>query len=130
MMVDRFGNRSARRYVCRMRPLLLSLFLVACAGPGQDTLAKTPTATTRRTPSLAPPSNNADKDRYQLNEQFEEMRDAQQAHREASHESAPPPPAPVPAATGSGAPGSPAPGATPPVKKRGPAEQAPPSPTK
>jgi hypothetical protein len=103
-----------------MRPFFLSLFLVACAGPGQDTLAKTPTATTRRTPSLAPPSNNADKDRYQLNEQFEEMRDAEQAHREASHESAPPP-APVPAATGSGAPGSP----TPPVKKRGPAEQAP-----
>jgi len=101
-----------------MRAALVCSFLVACGGPSRSTLAETPTATTRRAPSLAPPASTDDKDRYQLNQQFEDMRDSQQAHREAAHQDA----APAPGA-GSAAPGA-APGATPPVK-RGVAEQAP-----
>jgi hypothetical protein len=98
-----------------MRTLLL-LALVACAGPSQQKLADTPTATTKRPSPVAPPASDNDKDRYQMDRQLEDARDAQQAHREAS-EPAPPPGAPV-------KPSTPAP----PVK-RGPVEQAPPPPT-
>jgi hypothetical protein len=104
-----------------MRTLLLSLLLAACAGPSRNTLAETPTAGTRRPPSLAPPASGADKERYQMNQQFEDMRDAQQAHGEARRAQAAPPPAAVPTA---GAPGTAVPAAKPPVK-RGPAAQAP-----
>jgi len=91
--------------------------LAGCAGPSRQPLAETPTATTRRPPSLAPPASDADKDRYQLNQQFEDMRDAQQAHRESKGTNAAPPP-------GASAPKAPAPAARPPIK-HGPAEQAP-----
>ncbi|MBC7978729.1 MAG: hypothetical protein H7138_27400, partial [Myxococcales bacterium] len=82
-----------------MRPLLLALLLTACAGPSRNPLADTPTATTRRPPSLAPPASVEDKERYQLDQQFEDMRDTQQAHRELEH-------APSPAAKAPGAPAS------------------------
>lgn len=95
-----------------MRALLACILLAACAGPTQRT-AETPTARTRRPPSLAPPASGEDKERYQLNQQFEDMRDASQANRELEHASAPPPTSPA----------SPAPPAAKPVK-RGPAEQA------
>lgn len=96
-------------------------FLVACGGPSRGAPAETPTATTRRPPTLAPPASVDDKDRYQLNQQFEDMHDAQKAHREAGQRAAPPPP-------GAGS-GSAAPGTTRPIK-RGPAEQAPDVPAK
>jgi hypothetical protein len=104
-----------------MRALLACFLLAACAGPTQRPIGETPTARTRRPPSLAPPATGDDKERYQLNQQFEDMRDASQAHREHDHADAQPS-----AASGSGGPGSPAP-ATKPIKKR-PAEQAPPQP--
>lgn len=110
-----------------MRAILLCLLFVACAGPGQSQLAETPTATTPRAPSLAPPASGSDKERHQLNQQFEDMRDANEAHREAQGGEAPPPPPPNRTAPPSD---TAPPGATPP-RKRGPAEQAPaPQPTK
>lgn len=94
-----------------MRTLLL-LALVACAGPSQQKLADTPTATTRRPPAVAPPASDNDKDRYQMDRQLEDARDAQQAHREAGSEAKPPPAAPKPTTP-------------PPPAKRGVVEQAP-----
>jgi hypothetical protein len=101
-----------------MKTLLLGLLLAACAGPSQNTLAETPAATTRRPPTLPPPASGSDRERSQLNQQFEDMRDTQQAHREAKRANAAPPAA--------GAPGT---AAKKPVK-RGPAEQAPAQPAK
>ena len=93
--------------------------LAGCAGSSRQSLAETPTATTRRPPSLAPPASDADKDRYQLNQQFEDMNDAQQAHRESKDADAAPPPA-------TGVPKAPAPAPAPkPPVTHGPAEQAP-----
>jgi hypothetical protein len=86
-----------------MKVLLVAMVLAACGGPSQNQLAETPTAQTPRNPSLAPPASDDDKERYRLNEQFEDQRDAEQAHREAGSESKAPPPAPLPAeSTGSG----------------------------
>ncbi|MEO7733761.1 MAG: hypothetical protein ABIY55_22545 [Kofleriaceae bacterium] len=103
-----------------MRAALVCSFLVACAGPSQGALSETPAATTRRAPPLAPPASTDDRDRYQLNQQFEDMRDSQEAHREATHHDATPAPGP---GSGSAAPNA-APGTARPVK-HGPAEQAP-----
>jgi len=110
-----------RRYAwsMSMRPLLLGLLLAACAGQGPHTLAGTPTARSHRQPTMPPPASADDKDRYQLNQQFEDMHDAQQAKREADRANAAPPPAALPTA----GPG-PSPAGKQPVKK-GPAEQAP-----
>lgn len=82
-----------------MRAFLLASLLAACGGPSRNQLAETPTAQTPRTPSLAPPASD-DEERYKVNDQFEQQRDADQAHREAGNEGAPPP-APLPG-TGSG----------------------------
>jgi len=87
---------------------------MACVGPSQQALSETPTATTRRAPAEAPPASVDDKDRYQQTQQFEDMRDSQQAHREAAHQEATPPPS---AGSAAPAPAKPA--------KRGVAEQAP-----
>lgn len=102
------------RYAGRMRAVLVYSFLVACAGPSRGALSETPAATTRRAPPLAPPASTDDRDRYQLNQQFEDMHDSQEAHREATHHDATPAP---------GA-GSAAPATARPIK-HGPAEQAP-----
>ncbi len=79
-----------------MRALLVALLLTACGGPSRNQLAETPTAKTPRTQSLAPPANDNDKDRYKVNESFEDQRDAKQAYGEAGAESNAPPPAPLP----------------------------------
>lgn len=120
------SHRTAARYAAAMRVLVLCSFFVACAGAGRSTPSETPTGTTRRPASAAPPASGDDKERYRLNQQFEEMQNTQEAHREAGHDSAAPP-APLPPAAGSGAPGTSAAPATRPVK-RGPAEQAPAAP--
>jgi len=90
-----------------MKATILCLFLVACAGPTRKQLAETPTATTRRPPTLAPPASDSDQDRYRVNQQFEDQRDAEQAYDQAGKaersrvppapltpEPAPPPPDP------------------------------------
>lgn len=82
-----------------MRALLVASLLAACGGPSRSQLAETPTAQTPRTPSLAPPASPDDEERYKVNDQFEQQRDADQAHREAGNEGAPPAPLP---GTGSG----------------------------
>ncbi|MBA3462704.1 MAG: hypothetical protein H0T46_22295 [Deltaproteobacteria bacterium] len=83
-----------------MRTLLLLLVAGACAGPGQARLAETPTATTKATPTMAPPASDNDKDRAQLVSSMDDMRDAQSAHREAANTPEttprPLPPPPVP----------------------------------
>jgi hypothetical protein len=94
-----------------MRAALVCWFLAACGGPSRSTLADTPAATTPGRPAMAPPASGDDKERSQLNQQFEDMHDAKEARREASHDGAAPPPG-----AGSGSAG--------PVK-HGPAEQAP-----
>lgn len=100
-----------------MRTIAL-LALMACGAPTQQQLANTPTATTRRPTPVAPPASDNDKDRYQMDQQLQDTRDAQQAHREASTPESAPPPAAKPAKRG------PAEQAPAPVKT-GPAEQAP-----
>ena len=90
-----------------MRALVVALLFAACGGPSRSQLAETPTAQTPRSPSLAPPASDDDKERYKVNEQFEDQRAADQAHREAGGESAAPPPPPLPvegAGSGSAAP--------------------------
>ncbi len=86
-----------------MRTLLLLLLAGACAGPGQARLAETPTATTKAIPAQAPPANDNDKDRAQLVGSLDDMRDAQNAHREAANTPEttprPMPPPPVPSST-------------------------------
>ena len=79
-----------------MRVLLVALLVAACGGPSRNQLAETPTAQSPRSPSLAPPASDDDKERYKLNEQFEDSRAAGQAYREANGESSAPPPAPLP----------------------------------
>ena len=78
--------------------LLPFLFAAACAGPGQQRLSETPTAQTKATPSLAPaPAGTAERDRERVVQQFDDMKDAQQAHREATNTpEATPPRTPVP----------------------------------
>jgi len=100
-----------------MKAPLLMILLVACGGPTRQQLAETPTGTSQRRPSLAPPAGTGDEDRYEMNQSFEDQAAAQQAHREANTENAKKaPPAPLP------------PAVPPPPPKKGPAEQAPPPP--
>ncbi len=77
------------------------MLLAACGGPSQNQLAESPTAQSPRSPSLAPPASDDDKERYRLNEQFEDSRAAGQAYREVEGDSAPPP-APLPGQPGAG----------------------------
>lgn len=91
-----------------MRPIVFVLFACACGGATPSRLAETPTAQTPRTPTLAPPASDSDKDRYKTNEQFENMQDAQQMRREAGKTAAPPP-APLPPETDDSGSGSAAP---------------------
>jgi hypothetical protein len=97
-----------------MKALVACVLLLSCGGSPQRPVAESPTGRTRRPPSLAPPASGDDKERYQLNQQFEDMRDAQEANREVDHANA---------AAGAGS-GSAAPEVKRPIK-RGPAEQAP-----
>lgn len=79
--------------------LLASVLLsAACTGPGQNALAKTPTATTKRTPGEAPAASNSDEERERMIQTNDEMQDAQNAHREAAGTGTEKP-APVPTGT-------------------------------
>lgn len=60
------------------------LFVVACAGPGQQKLSQTPTARTKATPSDAPAASTSDRDREENVKQMDSMKDAQAAHAEAN----------------------------------------------
>jgi len=68
------------------------LFASSCGGPGQNALANTPTAQTKRTPGEAPAASNSDEEREHMIKTNDEMQDAQQAHREASPSSSAPEP--------------------------------------
>lgn len=70
------------------------LVLSACAGPGQQRLAETPTARTRATPTEAPPASTSDRDRDELVKSTDSMKDVQDAHAEARKRPAPPAPLP------------------------------------
>ncbi len=76
-----------------MKSVLVSLLFAACASPGQATLAKTPTATTKAVPAAAPAASDSDADREQMIQSNQDMQDAQNAHKEAAQgrRSAPPP---------------------------------------
>lgn len=74
-----------------MKAFALSLLLASCASPGQATLSRTPTATTKPTPSVAPAASDSDGDREQLIQSNQDMQDAQHAHDEAARGKAPPP---------------------------------------
>jgi len=76
-----------------MKLLLASLLLAsACGGPGQNALANTPTATTKARPATAPAASDSDAEREHMMKGYDDMRDAQQAHREASPTSKTPEP--------------------------------------
>ena len=78
-----------------MRCVLFILLLSsACAGPSQQALAETPTATTKRTPAEAPAASGPEKERERMIQANDQMTDADNAHREAGN----PPESPVPAA--------------------------------
>lgn len=79
-----------------MKALLAAMLIAGCGGPSQNQLAETPTGQSQRNPSLAPPASDDDKERYELNEQFEDRRAVDQAQREAAGETNAPPPAPLP----------------------------------
>ncbi|MEZ4400366.1 MAG: hypothetical protein R3B06_10130 [Kofleriaceae bacterium] len=97
-----------------MKAILLCLGLAACAGPSQQQLRQTPTATTPRSPSLAPPASGSDRDRYEVTQGFEDQRDVKEAHRQAEAEREAPP-GPVPGMPGTAPPGPPPP-PTPPAE--------------
>lgn len=79
-----------------MKSVLLSLGLAACAGPTQAQLANTHTATTPRAPDVAPAASDSDADREQMVQSNSDMRDAQQARKEATQGSSAPPKPPLP----------------------------------
>ena len=93
-----------------MKYLLALVIATACAGPTQQQLAETPTATTRAPATDPPPASTSDRDRDGLRRSFDDMEATQRAYREATPAKAPEP------AAGSGS--------AAPVKK-GPAEEAP-----
>lgn len=74
-----------------MKAFAVCLLLASCASPGQATLSRTPTATTKANPSLAPAASDSDADREQLIQSNQDMQDAQNAHKEAAQGSAAPP---------------------------------------
>ena len=78
-----------------MKAYVVSLLLASCASPGQATLSRTPTATTKAIPVEAPAASDSDGDREQLIQSSQDMQDAQNAHKEAAQGSAAPPPKPV-----------------------------------
>ncbi len=68
-----------------MRVLVASLLVAAaCGGPGQTELAQTPIATTPRTAAVPPPASVDDDERYWVTSTLEDVRDTQQARREAN----------------------------------------------
>ncbi|CAN5888304.1 hypothetical protein BH11MYX3_BH11MYX3_23430 [soil metagenome] len=68
-----------------MRVLLTSLLLLgACAGPGQNKLAGTPTAKSKANTGLAPPASTDDRDRSQQVNAMDDMHAGQAAHAEAA----------------------------------------------
>jgi hypothetical protein len=79
--------------------LAAAIVLSACAGPGQQRLAETPTARTRATPTEAPPASTSDRDRDELTKSMDSMKDAQDAHAESHKKPAASPPAPLPPPT-------------------------------
>lgn len=96
-----------------MKLLLASLLLAsACGGPSQNALANTPTANTKRRPATAPPASDSDAERHHMMQTNDDMRDAKQAHREASPSSESPEPLQPKTK-----PASPDPQPLPPVKK-------------
>lgn len=96
-----------RGYGERMRAFLaVAIVLFACAGPGKQRLAETPTARTRVTPTEAPPASTSDRDRDELVKSMDSMKDAQDAHAE-SHKKGAPPPALPPDAQPTSTPASP-----------------------
>lgn len=97
-----------------MRPALFCLLLSACAGPSQQQLRQTPTATSPRTPTLAPPASSSDADRYQVNQGFEDQRDARDASRQAEEARRKQPPEPVPGMPDAQAAPAPSPAPSPP----------------
>ncbi len=83
-----------------MRVLLMSLLLLgACAGPGQNKLAETPTAKSKANTGEAPPASTDDRDRAQQVNAMDDMHAAQSAHAEANGTSTKTP-APTPAPPG------------------------------
>jgi hypothetical protein len=87
-----------------MRVILTSLLLLgACAGPGQNKLAETPTAKSKANTGLAPPASTDDRDRSQQVNAMDDMRAGQNAHAEAN---AAPEKAPAPKPAPPGPPGS------------------------
>ncbi|MBA3457989.1 MAG: hypothetical protein H0T42_33205 [Deltaproteobacteria bacterium] len=68
-----------------MKILLACLLLSSAAcGPSQGAVAKTPTATTKRTPAVAPPASVDDDERHRVTTTSDDVQDAQQAQREAA----------------------------------------------
>lgn len=108
------------------RPLILTLFVVACGGPSQQQLAETPSASARARPVEAPPASTSDRDRERAVQQFDDMETTQNAYREANQSNRQTKARANAAKKGAPATTQPAP--TQPVKK-GPAEQAPPGAT-
>jgi hypothetical protein len=67
-----------------MKPVLVSLMLMACGGtPTQAQLAATPIATTKTTPGEAPAASMSDEDREEAIKQTQSMEDAETAYRQA-----------------------------------------------
>jgi hypothetical protein len=79
--------------------LAYALLASACAGPGQNALANTPTAQTKRTPGEAPAASSSDDEREHMIKANDDMTDAQSAHREATNGSSEKVTAPAPAPT-------------------------------
>jgi len=67
-----------------MKVLIASVLLAsACGGPSVNAVAETPTATTKRTPVVAPSGGVDDDERYWVTTTLNDAQDAQQAQREA-----------------------------------------------
>lgn len=67
-----------------MNYLLACLLLSSACGPSQSAVARTPTATTKRTPVVAPPASVDDDERYRVTTTSDDVQDAQQAQGEAA----------------------------------------------
>lgn len=95
-----------------MRGITTSLLVLvaACAGPGQNKLAETPTARSRANTGLAPAASGAEEDREQVVQQFDEQQAAERAHAEAAGQK---PATPKPVAPPPGTPGKTQPAPTP-----------------
>ncbi len=67
-----------------MKCLVACLLLSSSCGPSQGAVAQTPTATTKRTPAVAPPASVDDDERHRVTTTSDDVQDAQQARREAA----------------------------------------------